>query len=181
LIALDGVTAPSVIDVIEDAVVIGDMTKPWGLGGLRVGWVASRNPKLLQRVSAARDYSTLCGSAPGEFLAEVALRHVEQVMAPRLNAARVNLQRLADAITNSKKSIHWLHPQAGYTAFLQLPVQAEPFCRYLAEEKHILLVPGYVYGKAYERFIRIGYGCNTEKFAEGLAIIMHMLQDWNSD
>ncbi len=181
LIALDGVTAPSLIDVVKDAVVIADMTKPWGLGGLRVGWVASRHPELLERVSSARDYSTLCGCAPGEFLAEVALRHVEQVMAPRLNAARLNLQRLTDAIANSRRPIGWLPPQAGYTAFLQLPFRAEPFCRYLAEEKCILLVPGYVYGKDYEQFIRIGYGCNTEKFEEGLAIIMHELQKWNGD
>ena len=181
LIALNGVTAPSVIDVVKDAVVIADMTKPWGLGGLRVGWVASRNPELLRKISSARDYSTLCGSAPGEFLAQIALRHVEQVMAPRLNAARSNLQRLTDAVASSKRSIRWLPPQAGYTAFLQLPFRAEPFCRYLAEEKRILLVPGYVYGKDYEQFMRIGYGCNTEKFEEGLAIIMHELQSWNGD
>lgn len=181
LIALDGVTAPSAIDVVKDTVVIADMTKPWGLGGLRVGWVASRDPELLQQISGARDYSTLCGSAPGEFLAQVALRHVEQVMAPRLGAARINLQRLTDAIASSRRPIHWLPPQAGYTAFLQLPFRAEPFCRYLAEEKRILLVPGYVYGKEYEQFMRIGYGSNTEKFEEGLAIIMHALQSWNDD
>lgn len=181
LIALDGATAPSVIDVVKDAVVIADMTKPWGLGGLRVGWVASRDPELLQRISSARDYSTLCGSAPGEFLAQVALRHVEQVMAPRLNAARVNLQRLTDAIASSRRPVRWLPPQAGYTAFLKLPFQAEPFCRYLAEEEHILLVPGYVYGKEYEQFMRIGYGCRTEKFEEGLATIMHTLQSWSGD
>lgn len=181
LIALDGKTAPSVIDVIENAVVIGDMTKPWGLGGLRVGWVASRNPELLERISSARDYSTLCGNAPGEFLAEVALRHVEQVIAPRLNAARINLQRLTEAIASSKRPVQWIPPQAGYTAFLQLPFEAEPFCRYLAEEKKILLVPGYVYGKAYERCMRIGYGCTTAKFEEGLAIIMHELQDWQTN
>src|SRR6266700_7665647 len=42
LITLDDEPLPSVVDVIENAVSIGDMTKPWGLGGLRVGWIASR-------------------------------------------------------------------------------------------------------------------------------------------
>jgi aspartate/methionine/tyrosine aminotransferase len=68
LIALDGEPAPSIIDVVEHAISIADMTKPWGLGGLRIGWIASRNHKILQRVSEARDYSTMCASAPGEFL-----------------------------------------------------------------------------------------------------------------
>jgi len=105
LIALDGAVAPSVIDVVEHAVVIGDMTKPWGLGGLRVGWIARRNQALLKLVSAARDYSSICGNAPGEFLAEVTLRHRERVMAPRLAAARVNRQRLADAFQGLMQ--HW--------------------------------------------------------------------------
>jgi aspartate/methionine/tyrosine aminotransferase len=162
-------------------VVIGDMTKPWGLGGLRVGWIASRNAEILKRVSAARDYSTMCGSAPGEFLAEVALRHAQEVMAPRLAAARINRQRLTDAIASSQKPIHWLSPRTGYTALLQLPFPTEPFCRYLAEEKRFLLLPGYVYGQAYERFMRIGFGCSTERFAEGLATVIQVLQYWGGD
>jgi aspartate/methionine/tyrosine aminotransferase len=178
LSALDGAVAPSVIDVVEHAVVIGDMTKPWGLGGLRVGWIASRNQALLQQVSAARDYSTVCGNAPGEFLAEVTLRHPAQVMAPRLAAARVNRQRLADAITGSQSGLHWVPPQAGYIAFVQLPFPTEPLCRYLAAEKRLLLLPGYVYGKAYEQFLRIGFGCRTEQFEEGLTTLMQELQGW---
>ncbi len=181
LIALDGAAAPSVIDVVEQAVVIGDMTKPWGLGGLRVGWIASRDLALLQQVSAARDYASICGNAPGEFLAEVTLRHPAQVIAPRLAAARVNRQHLADAITGSQGALHWLPPQAGYTAFVQLPFPAEPFCRYLAEEKRLLLLPGHVYGTAYEQFVRIGFGCSTELFEEGLTMLMHELQGWRGD
>jgi aspartate/methionine/tyrosine aminotransferase len=180
LIELDGAAAPSFIDVVEDAVVIGDMTKPWGLGGLRVGWIASRNQTLLKLVSAARDYSSICGNAPGEFLAEVTLRQAERVIAPRLAAARVNRERLAEAIARSQGTLRWVPPQAGYTAFVQLPFSAEPFCRYLAEEKRLLLLPGYVYGTAYERFVRIGFGCSTELFEEGLAMLMRELQDWQA-
>jgi aspartate/methionine/tyrosine aminotransferase len=181
LIALDGTPAPSVIDVIEQAVVIGDMTKPWGLGGLRVGWIASRDAEILKRVSAARDYSTMCGSAPGEFLAEIALRHTQEMIAPRLAAARSNRQLLADTIAGSQKPVRWLIPRAGYTALLQFPFSTEPFCRYLAEEKRFLLLPGYVYGKQYERFMRIGFGCRTERFAEGMEAVMQVLQGWDGD
>ena len=102
-------------------------------------------------------------------------------MAPRLAAARVNRQRLADAITGSQRTLHWFPPQAGYTAFVQLPFSAEPFCRYLAEEKRLLLLPGYVYGAAYERFVRIGFGCSTELFEEGLTTVMQELQSWQGD
>jgi aspartate/methionine/tyrosine aminotransferase len=178
LIALDGTPAPSAVDVIDSAVVIADMTKPWGLGGLRVGWVASRDAALLQRVSSARDYATMCGSAPGEFLAQVVLRHASRVIAPRLATARANLQRLAEAIEGAHDMLHWYPAQAGYTAFVQLPFQAEPFCRYLAQEKRFLLLPGDVYGDAYAQYVRIGYGCHTDLFAEGLTTVLNVLQNW---
>jgi aspartate/methionine/tyrosine aminotransferase len=174
LIALDGEPTPSIVDLVEHAVSIGDMTKPWGLGGLRVGWVASRQHELLQRISAARDYSTMCNSAPAAFLAELALRHWKHVRAPRLAAARTNRDQLAEAITRSQGALSWQRPQAGYTAFVQLPahLSSPTFCRYLAQEKHLLLVPGQVYGSGYERFFRIGFGCTPSLFQEGLSTIL---------
>lgn len=61
---------------------------------------------------------------------------------------------------------------------MQLPFRAEAFCRYMAEEKKFLLLPGHVYGEAYERYIRIGYGCSTERFEEGLTTMINELQNW---
>jgi len=182
LIALDGQPAPSIVDVAENAISIGDMTKPWGLGGLRVGWIASRNHQLLERVSEARDYSTMCSSAPGEFLAEVALRHASQLIAPRLATARANREQLAQAIAQASAHVQglltWQRPEASYTAFVQLPFPAEAFCRYLAQERRILLLPGSVFGPAYENFVRIGLGGDTEQFQEGMAIVLDELFRW---
>ena len=177
LISLEEEPLPSVVDVIEDAVSIGDMTKPWGLGGLRVGWVASRRHDLLDLISSSRDYSTMCSSAPGSFLAELALRHSAQIIAPRLAAARANRDQLAEAITSSQGALSWRRPAAGYTAFMQLPahLSISAFCRRLAREQHLLLLPGEVYGSAYEHFIRIGFGCDPGLFQEGLTTLLEVL------
>jgi aspartate/methionine/tyrosine aminotransferase len=177
LIALDGEPLPSIVDVIEDAVSIGDMTKPWGLGGLRVGWVASRRHELLDLFSHARDYSTMCCSAPGSFLAELALRHSARIITPRLAVARANLNRLAKAITNSQGTLSWSRPAAGYTAFVQLHthLSTTAFCRGLAQEHRLLLLPGEVYGSAYDHFVRIGFGCDTGLFQEGLITLLGAL------
>jgi aspartate/methionine/tyrosine aminotransferase len=174
LITLDDEPLPSVVDVVENAVSIGDMTKPWGLGGLRVGWIASRRHELLDLLSSARDYSTMCSSAPGSFLAELALRHSSQIIAPRLAAARENRNRLTKAVAHSNGTLSWSRPEAGYTAFVQMPehISTTAFCRRLAQEQHILLLPGGVYGNEYERFIRIGFGCEPALFQEGLMAFM---------
>ena len=170
LIPLEGEPAPSIVDVVEQAVSIGDMTKPWGLGGLRVGWIASRRHGLLELLSSARDYSTMCCSAPGEFLAELALCHADQIMAPRLQAARDNLDRLTDVINRSNGMLTWKRPEAGYTAFVKMPehISTMKFCRRLAQEQRVLLLPGEVYGSAYGSYVRIGYGCDPVVFQAGL-------------
>src|SRR6266487_4551091 len=177
LITLDDESLPSVVDVVENAVSIGDMTKPWGLGGLRVGWIASRRRDLLNILSSARDYSTMCSSAPGSFLAELALRHSAQIIAPRLAAARANREQLAEAITSSQGALSWRRPAAGYTAFVQLPAHLSitALCRRLAREQRLLLLPGEVYGSVYERFVRIGFGCDPGLFQEGLATLLEAL------
>ncbi len=182
LISLDGEPTPSIIDVTEHAVCLGDMTKPWGLGGLRVGWIASRNHSLLQRVSEARDYSTMCSSAPGEFLAEVALHHASELIAPRLAAARTNRKHLAQMIEQAQAVFQglpaWRPPEASYTAFVQLPFPAEAFCRHLALERRILLLPGSMFGPAYDNFIRVGLGGDTHEFQEGMSIMLDELLHW---
>ena len=177
LITLDDEPLPSVVDVVENAVSIGDMTKPWGLGGLRVGWIASRRHKLLDLLSSARDYSTMCSSAPGSFLAELALRHSTQIIAPRLAAARANRNRLTEAITRSNGTLSWRRPEAGYTAFVQMSayISTTEFCRRLAQEQRILLLPGEVYGSAYQRFVRISYGCEPRLFQEGLMALLEAM------
>lgn len=180
LIALEGEPMPSIVDVVEQAVSIGDMSKPWGLGGLRVGWIASRQHELLQPISGARDYASMCCSAPGAFLAELALRHSAPVLTPRLAIARANRDRLAEAIAHSQGTLSWHSPYAGYTCFVQLPthLSSTEFCRHLAQKKRVLLVPGQVYGPAYEHFIRIGFGCTTQVFEEGLDVVMGEIQGW---
>jgi aspartate/methionine/tyrosine aminotransferase len=177
LITLDDEAVPSVVDVVENEVSIGDMTKPWGLGGLRVGWIASRRHELLDLLSSARDYSTMCCSAPGSFLAELALRHSDQIIAPRLAAARDNRKLLADVIALSGGLLSWRGPEAGYTAFVEMSkhISTTAFCRRLAQEQRVLLLPGEVYGSEYERFVRFGYGCDTKVFQEGLMAFLEAM------
>lgn len=184
MIALDGEPTPSIVDVVENALSIGDMSKPWGLGGLRIGWLASHNHKLLRRLSEVRDYTTISSTAPGEFLAEIALRHSSEIIQPRLITARINREQLTKAIAQanalSQGSLSWQRPAASYTAFLQLPFPTEDFCRHLALERLIFLLPGSVFGPAYSNFIRIGLGGDLHEFQEGMSILLEELPRWNN-
>jgi aspartate/methionine/tyrosine aminotransferase len=50
-IGLDGESVPrAAADLHPAAVSIGDLSKPLGLAGLRVGWIATRNRRVRQRI-----------------------------------------------------------------------------------------------------------------------------------
>jgi aspartate/methionine/tyrosine aminotransferase len=182
LIALDGTPIPPLVDVVENAISLGDMSKPWGLGGLRIGWIATRNKKILQRISEVRDYTSICGNVSGEFLAEIALRHSSQIMAPRLTTARTNREQLTRMVeqvnARTGEILRWQRPEASYMSFVQFPFPTEDFCRYLALEHRILLLPGFVFGPAYNNFIRFGLGGDAHTFQEGMNILLDEIPRW---
>jgi aspartate/methionine/tyrosine aminotransferase len=76
-------------------------------------------------------------------------------------------------IAESAGLLRWQQPSAGYTAWVQLPagVQAAPFCRHLAQERAVLLLPGTVFGPRYEGFVRIGFGGDAHTLDAGLEIL----------
>lgn len=68
---------PAAVDCSRRAISLGVMSKAFGLPGLRIGWLAMHDADLFRRVSAFKDYTSICNSAPGELLALIALRAKE--------------------------------------------------------------------------------------------------------
>src|SRR5262249_21461101 len=66
---------PAACEIYERAVSLGSMSKTYGLPGLRLGWLASKDADVLQRCLELKYYTSICSSAPSEFLSALALRH----------------------------------------------------------------------------------------------------------
>ena len=45
---------------------LGGLSKSYGLPGLRIGWLACRDPIFLRAVGVLKDYSTICPPVPSE-------------------------------------------------------------------------------------------------------------------
>ena len=65
---------PQVADVYELGYSLSGMSKVYGLPGLRTGWVASQDVESLQEIERFKHFTTICSSAPSEFLATIAVR-----------------------------------------------------------------------------------------------------------
>src|SRR5438876_6132374 len=107
----------SAADLSERAVSLGVMSKSFALAGLRIGWLATRNRSLLDRVARLKDYTTICSSAPSEVLALIALRSRDRVLARSRAIVEDNLRRAGEFIAANQDDVEWIAPKAGSVAF----------------------------------------------------------------
>lgn len=156
---LDGIDRlPAFGDINDRAVSLGVMSKTYGLAGLRIGWIATHNDLLLQKLAAFKDYTTICNGAPSEFLAALALRHAETIVERNLNIIRGNLNRLDRFFDAHAERFAWHRPKAGSIAFPTLLREGvDEFCADLIKKVGVLLLPGTLYGTGLNSF-RIGFG-----------------------
>jgi aspartate/methionine/tyrosine aminotransferase len=149
---------PAIADLNPRAVSLGVMSKTYGLAGLRIGWIATANAALLREMAAFKDYTTICNSAPSEFLATLALRHAGAIAARNRQIIKGNLDRLDRFFAAHPEWFAWHRPRAGPIAFPELRRgSVDAFCSDLLEKNGVLLLPGTVYGSRYNAF-RIGFG-----------------------
>ncbi|NIR60677.1 MAG: aminotransferase class I/II-fold pyridoxal phosphate-dependent enzyme, partial [Gammaproteobacteria bacterium] len=150
---------PAACDLDERAVSLGVLSKTYGLPGLRIGWVATRNRAVLDAMAAFKDYTTICNGAPSEFLASLALRRRERLVRRNLEIIATNLVLLREIIDGHAERFEWTPPRAGSVAYPALREGgSERFCLDLLERTGVLLLPGRYFDERDDRHFRIGLG-----------------------
>ncbi len=160
-------------------IALGDMTKAWGLGGLRIGWVATRDPGLVVRLLDARDYTTNSCSRLSEEVAVLALSVRDQLLAGPLEQARAARAAVADLIDASGGALAWYAPSGGFCGWVEVtdaqPGEVVEACERLATEQRILLLPGSVFGPTGDRFVRVGLATGADALTAGLTALLGLL------
>ena len=156
---LDGEKRDWMADHYAKCVSLGVMSKAYGLAGLRVGWLVSKDHETLEKVVKFKHYMSICNSAPSEFLAKVALKHGEVLLERNRQIIRDNM-KVVDAFFNrypqlfEKKPIT-CGPVAYHKLLLDMPVKA--FCQLAVDRKGVLLLPSEIYDME-DQYFRMGYG-----------------------
>jgi aspartate/methionine/tyrosine aminotransferase len=133
-------------------------SKTFGLAGLRIGWIATKNKRIYNSMAALKDYTTICNSAPSEFLAEVAIRNHRMLAGRNLGIIKGNLSVLDGFFRDHCEQFFWIRPRAGSMAFPRcLRGGVESFCDELVRKAGVLLLPGSVYDDNANHF-RLGLG-----------------------
>jgi aspartate/methionine/tyrosine aminotransferase len=150
---------PSLIDLYDGAIVLSGLSKTFSLPGLRIGWLGTRDRRLLDRFTGFKDYTSICSSAPSEILGIIAIRASERIVQRNLRIIAGNLVATARFCAQHPALFRWIPPLAGSVAFprlsAELPVRA--FCEDVLRRRSVMIVPGDVFGWEGNHF-RIGLG-----------------------
>jgi aspartate/methionine/tyrosine aminotransferase len=168
-------TLPPVADLYERGVSLGVMSKAYGLPGLRVGWVACQDKEALERMERVKHYTSICGAAPSELLAQIALKARERILERNRGLVAKNLALLEPFFTEHADLFEWYLPDGGCIGFPRYLGRdgLEAFARELLEQSGVLLLPASVYRSELgatpgDRF-RIGFG--RDNLRAGLAAL----------
>jgi aspartate/methionine/tyrosine aminotransferase len=152
---------PPAVDRGRHTLSLGVLSKAFALAGLRLGWISTHDAALRDRVVRLKDYTTICGSAPSEVLAVMALRARDRIVGRSRAIIAGNLPLLDAFFARLPDRFSWVRPLAGSVAFPRLssdaPGAIDRFCAELVEAEGVLLLPGSRFEHASNHF-RIGYG-----------------------
>ncbi|TMC06078.1 MAG: capreomycidine synthase [Chloroflexi bacterium] len=150
----------------ERTISTGTLSKAYGLPGLRVGWVVAPGD-VIDRSIALKDRTTLSLSPLTELIASRALTGADRLLALRLPEARRNLDALAAWAGERPGQVGWTRPAGGVCSFVRLPDEDDvAFCRSLARERGVVLVPGLAFDSP--GHARLGFGVPADVFDRGL-------------
>lgn len=160
--------APPMRDLGERGLSVGTLSKPFGLPGLRIGWLVAP-AEVVARCWAMRDYVSLSPGKLNDALAVLALRHREAVAARNAAIVAANLATARRWFAEQAGVIAWAAPRAGLLALCpyRLDLPSRELSDRLAAEYGVMLAPGSAFG--YEYHLRLGLGQDPAVFAEGLA------------
>ena len=166
----------SAADLYEKGISVSSMSKVFSLAGLRLGWIASRDPKLRKAFLSHRDYSLISCGLFDEAVAAIALKNRDRLLERSRGIIRENLEIL-DQWVKKEPGVSYVKPAAGTTALLYFDesfgLKSADFCRRLLEEEGALMTPGSCFGE--EGCARIGYACSREELEKGLAGLSRFL------
>ncbi len=159
--------APPMYSLGPRGISVGTFSKPFGLPGLRLGWIAA--PKdIIAKCWAMRDYISLSPGRMNDALGVLALKHLDQIVERNSRIIAANLAAAQRWISDRSDFLSWKAPRGGLLALLhyEMDISSLELADRLATEYSVMLAPGSAFG--YEHYLRIGIGQNPAVFQAGL-------------
>lgn len=186
---VDSEFPPSLLSLgYKNTIVTGSLSKAYSLAGIRVGWIASRNPELVEQFAQTRHYTTISVSRMDQEIAAFALspETIHALLGRNIQLAKTNVALLEKWIIKHDEFASWEKPVAGTTGFVKFErdgkrIDAQAFCRDVQEKTGVMLLPGDVgFGEEFKGYVRFGFVCDTQVLKDALeALRVYMRKEFD--
>ena len=149
------------------------LTKSYGLGGLRMGWLLA-SPKVALAARRARDVMDVCGALPAERIGVVAFQQLDRLAERARGIIQPNAERVA-AFLSARPGIEWVPPDGGTMVFPRVPGvrDTRQLAADLMDRHQTAVVPGAFFDAP--EHIRIAFGADAATVSAGLTALGHVL------
>jgi len=161
---------PPAATLSPKAISVSTMSKCYGLPGIRIGWLATRDQSILDAIVTIREQVTITNNALGEVIAQHVLRDRDRY----LQQARIHVEKNRSTVSawiGDHRWVEWNAPEAGVVGLARLKSDfrgdPEMLYRLMAEKYRTFMVPGRCFGLD-NRYFRIGFGATDREIRRGL-------------
>lgn len=175
-----GTRLPAAASLSKRAISVSSLSKAFGIPGIRIGWLITRDAELQERFLAAKEQIGICGSVIDEAIARTMLEQRDDFLGkllPEMATRRAIVQDWIDG----EPLVNWVQPSGGVVGFPRIDVapdfDLDGFYVRLLETHGTYVGPGHWFEMP-KRFFRVGFGWPTaEELRGGLAAISAALRD----
>lgn len=141
------------------AVSLGVTSKAFGMGGLRIGWIACQDKSLLLAAERIKQYTSLCSSVLSEIITLIVIRNKNTILQRNNEIVARNFKLVEEFISRHSTLFSWVKSQGGCIGLIKYygSEKVDDFCTRLVKDKGVLLMPASLYGLKSNHF-RIGFG-----------------------
>lgn len=171
---------PTAASLSPRAISVASLSKAFGIPGIRIGWLVTRDPELQETFLAAKEQIGICGSVIDEVIARSMLERRDAFLGALL-PEMARRRDIVQAWIDREPLVDWVRPEGGVVGFPRLNVDAgfdlDAFYIRLLEKHGTYVGPGHWFEMP-KRFFRVGFGWPTAaELRGGLDAISAALRD----
>lgn len=157
---------------------VASLSKSYGLPGIRIGWIMTRDPELQELFLAAKEQIGICNSIVDEEIADHVLANREKILQPISERSRQAFEEVK-AWMAAQTDLEWVEPGGGVVCFPRIKpgsrIDVDAFYTILNQKYGTFVGPGHWF-EMDRRYMRVGYAWPTpEELTEGLLNISRAL------
>lgn len=155
-----------------NAISINSLTKTYGLGPLRFGWMIG-DPKFVQNAKHAFQNMQGMASAPSVSIAGAVFPRLDEALDAIWEARERNLPKLIEVL--NAHEIQWTPPPFGIFGAFSIGTDAVEAMAEHGKPLGLLATPGGMFHADLKDYLRIGWGGDAESFEAAMPILSRFL------